>query len=171
MASQIPGGSPAGLSGTIPFPQLGMAKWILAVAVIIATFVALSILRSIYTDLLWFTELGFRGVFYKIIVTRAVLFFTGFLVFAVLCGISAFFAHRATQGPEQIPLPPHIRNAIKKFISWGTVTGIGILSLIFGLVASGQCKCSRVDPRSVSPRTIHVPPIQPGALDNAQTRR
>ena len=138
MTSNFSGESPTGFVGTMPFTQLGRAKWILVVAALILSFVILSILRSIFTDFLWFTELGFRDVFYKIIITRVVLFSVGFAIFAVLGGFCAFFAHKATQGPEQISLPPHIRNVIKKFILWGTVAGIGFLSLIFGLVASGQ---------------------------------
>ena len=113
-------------------------KWGALLVGLILLFVLLSFLRSIYTELLWFDEVGFRGVYLKVLVTRVLLFVGGALVFGIPLGVSLFFANRVSQGPEAIPLPESTRLLLKRLIRWGTVAAAVVLSLVFGTIVSSQ---------------------------------
>ena len=139
MASNTPAdsGLPIDFGGRLPRFG-GATKWVAALIVLIVLFFVLSFLRGIYTDLLWFGELGYRSVYVKILVTRVVLFFAGAMIFAALLGTSLYFANRASRGPEVIPLPPETLAFLRKLVFWGTIAVAGVISLIFGVVAAGR---------------------------------
>ena len=120
--------------------QLGGArlKWGLIIVGLILVFVLLSLLRSIYTDLLWFDGLDYRGVFVKILATRVALFFIGGVAFAIPLGVSLYFANRMSQGPEEVPLPQGARELLKRLIFWGTIAVVIALGAIFGAIAAGK---------------------------------
>ena len=126
------------LTGALPTQLGSRLKWGLVIAALIALVVAISFLRGVYTDWLWFGSLDFRGVYLKVLVTRIVLFAGGAAIFALACGVALYFAHRASQGPEEAPLPPQVRSMLKRLILWGTIVGVGVLSTIFGVIAAGQ---------------------------------
>ena len=128
--------------GAIP-PQLrSRLKWGVVIVGLILLFVLLSLLRSVYTELLWFGELGFRAVYVKILLTRVVLFIIGASIFAVPAGVSLYLANRLSQGPEEIPLPQATRDVLKKLITWGAVGAVVVLSVIFGILAAAQWEVS-----------------------------
>ncbi len=136
------GGDSAGTSDVIA--QLdtasigGWVKWGLVVLGIIIAFLVLNFLKTVYTDWLWFGELGLRGVFTKIIVTRIVLFIVGGVIMAALVGASLYVVNRFSESTEMIAVPPEVRGFIGRLITWGTVAGAAILSLIFGSVAASE---------------------------------
>ena len=116
----------------------GMVKWGLVVLGLILIFVLLNLLKSVYTDLLWFGELGFRSVYTKILVTRILLCIVGALVIAPFLGGSLYFANRFSKGDEVPSMPPEAYELVKKLVLWGTVAAVIILSVIFGVIAAGQ---------------------------------
>ena len=126
------------LTGALPTQLGGRLKWIVIIGALVVLLVALSFLRSVYTDWLWFGSLGFRGVYIKVLVTRLALFAAGGAVFGLACSIAVYYAHRVSRGPEEIPVPPQIQSVLKRLILWGTVVGVGVLSAIFGVIAAGQ---------------------------------
>ena len=139
MATNFPRESDFSLDfSNIPSQIGGRAKWGFLILGLILAFLLLSLLRSVYTDWLWFGEIGFRGVYVKILVTRIVLLVGGAVVFAIPLGISIFFAGRLSSGPEEIPLPQGARGFLKALIRWGTVAAIVVLSLILGTIVAGQ---------------------------------
>ena len=81
---------------------------------------------GIYTDWLWFDDLGFKNVYGKVILTRVVLF----LVFAALGGLVAFAAamlawrNRPKNGPEADPFSPsapyraQIESGVRNLLLW-----------------------------------------------------
>ena len=93
------------LAGSIPAQIREKWKWLLVVAAVVVLFVLLSLLRGFYTDWLWFGELGFRGVYIKVLVTRVALFLAWGGIFGVLAGVSLYFAYRLSAGAEESPLP------------------------------------------------------------------
>lgn len=129
---------PLDFKGAIPAQLGGYIKWGVLIVAIIALFVIATLARSFYTDWLWFGGLGFRSVFIKVLTTRILMFLAGAVVFGIISGVSLYFAHKVSQGPEEIPLPPQIRDVLKRLITWGTVGGAVVLSIIFGVVAAGQ---------------------------------
>ncbi len=69
----------------------------IAIGVLVSLFVLLSALGSlvrVYTDWLWFGEVGYRGVFSTILWTRVVLFLVVGFVLAVIIGANVFLAYR-----------------------------------------------------------------------------
>ena len=126
------------LTGSLPTQLGGRLKWAVAIGALIALVVAISFLRGVYTDWLWFGSLDFRGVYLKVLVTRIALFVGGAIIFAIACSIAVYFAHRVSQGPEETPLPPQVRSMLKRLIFWGTALGVVVLSAIFGVIAAGQ---------------------------------
>ena len=52
-------------------------KWVVLAAGLVLLFVLLTLAKSFYTDWLWFTELGYRSVYLKTLLTRVVLFIVG----------------------------------------------------------------------------------------------
>ena len=97
------------LRGIIPSNPARIVRWGAIIVGLILIFVLLSLLRAIYTDWLWFGELGFRGVYIKVLVTRIVMFVVGALVFGLIAGVSLYFANRVSRGPEELPLPQATR--------------------------------------------------------------
>ena len=65
----------------------GRGKWVILAAAVVILVVLASFARSIYTDFLWYGELGFRGIYIKVLTTRIVLFAAGFVVTAILLGL------------------------------------------------------------------------------------
>ncbi len=69
----------------------------IVIGVLASLFVLLSVLGSlvrVYTNWLWFGEVGFRSVFSTILWTRVVLFLTVGLALAVIIGANVFLAYR-----------------------------------------------------------------------------
>ena len=137
------GGNGAGGDDSAELFQLlgqigGMAKWIAIIVGVVVLFSLVVFARSVYTDLLWFDNLGFRGVFVKALLTRIGLFAAGAAVMAALMGGSLFAAHRLSRGDIALALP----DAVLGFMS-RALRNIGIgatvaLSAIFGSIFAAQ---------------------------------
>ncbi len=119
--------------------QMGtLLKWGAAVGGLVVLYSLVSLLKSVYTDLLWFDALDFRGVYTKILFMRVVLFLIGAAIFAVPMSVSALYAHRLSRGPVTLPLPEETVDVLRKIIGWGAVATVAVLSLIFGGVLSSR---------------------------------
>ena len=126
------------LRGIIPSNPARLIRWGVVIVGLILLFVILSLLRSIYTDWLWFGQLGFRGVYIKVLVTRILLFAVAALIFGGVAGVSLYFANRVSKGPEELPLPQATRDFLRGLIRWGAIAASVLLSVIFGVIAAGQ---------------------------------
>jgi hypothetical protein len=112
--------------------------WVLAAFVLGLLFIILSFARNVYTDWLWFSNLGFNGVFVKIIVTRIILFLVGALVLGAFLGTSVYLANRNSDGPIQLPIPQQAYNFVSRLINWGSGIAIVIISVIFGAILASR---------------------------------
>ena len=65
---------------SLPGGLAGRLKWIILAAILIASIFLISFGRGVFADWLWFGELGFKGIFVKVILTKVILFVTGFVV-------------------------------------------------------------------------------------------
>ena len=119
--------------GTARFLKIGAG-----VLAVVLVFIILSIARGVYTDWLWFDNLGFLNVYTTILTTRIWLFFAGALVLAGLVGTSFYFAHRFSQGPQYLSIPQQSLMLLRRLIVVAMVLLGFIISIIFGLVASGR---------------------------------
>ena len=107
-------------------------KWLLLAAALVSTLVILSILRGLYTDLVWFGELSYSSVYMKILTTKIVLFIIGFSIFAVVCGASLYIAFRWSTGEYVVAVPLQIKNFLSKAFIIASLGVIILLGLLFG---------------------------------------
>ena len=61
-----------------------IGKFAIGIFLIVIFFVGLNFFRGIYTDWLWFDNLGYKGVFLKILTTKLWLFSVAAIAFAII---------------------------------------------------------------------------------------
>ncbi len=123
-----------------PRPQRSRALLATA-AVLVVVFFGLSAFTGVWTDKLWFSSVGFSGVFTKVLGTRVLLF----VVFGALMGgvvaLNVVLAFRSR--PDFRPLPTEAsldryRDAVEPLRKWVVVAIAVLLGLVAGGSASGQ---------------------------------
>ena len=119
--------------------NLRLFIWIGAIVVVlIVLFVVLSVAKGIWTDWLWFDNLGYKSVFTKILGLRIWLFFAGALPVAALLLINLYIAYRCSRGESVLAVPPEFLKLGRLGIIAGACLTTFIMSLVFGFVASGR---------------------------------
>jgi uncharacterized membrane protein (UPF0182 family) len=108
------------------------------IAVVVLIIVILAMVKSIYTDWLWFDQLGALGVFKKILVMRIWLFFAGSLLAAALLLVNLHFAYRFSWGESILPIPPEMLRMGRIAIIAVAILTVFIMSVVFGVVAQGR---------------------------------
>ena len=81
--------------------------------------------RTFYTDWLWFSNLGYEDVLFKVMVAKIILFLIGTVVFLILAAPNLYAAHRATSRMWPFSgkrLSPDKYAIARKLLLW--VTGI-----------------------------------------------
>ena len=120
-------------------PNLGpMVRWGAIAAGVIGILVLLNWFLGIYTDFLWFENIGYRSIYRTILVTRVELFIGGSLLFALIAGINIYLTYRFGRGPQVVPLPDETLRMIRPLALWGAVFVIGVTALIFGGALAGR---------------------------------
>ena len=116
-------------------------KWILLVLGIVLVLFGLNWGRSLYTDWLWFSDLGYQQVFLKVVTTKIYLFLVGGLLFAAIAGGNLYFVFRATRGVgPSLPawgIPPERYPVWRQVLTW---ISVGIVGLIGWSVAGGVAR-------------------------------
>ena len=107
-------------------------KWVLVIVAVILTLVILSVLRGLYTDLVWFGELSYSSVYVKILVTKIVLFIIGFTVFAIVCATSLYIAFRCSTGEYVAAVPLQTKKFLSKAFIIASLAVIAVFGLGFG---------------------------------------
>ena len=119
-------------------PLKSKLKIIIPIAVLVIAFIVLSLLKTIYTDWLWFDSLGYQGIYKKVLFTKIILFIIGLLgTFSLVLG-ALFFANRNTKGVIQSSIPDSLNNLIKKTTSFGIIGVSLILAIIMGAILSSK---------------------------------
>lgn len=118
-------------------------RWlIIAVAVVVALAIVLSGLSGFYVDILWFRELHFSGVFWKIFWSKLVLgLIFGSLFFALLL-VNLVIVRRLTPrfrpfSPEQEAMERY-RVAFEPYAGWIIPGFAALIALFVGVAASAQ---------------------------------
>ncbi len=121
------------------FGQIGtLAKWIAFAAVAAILFAMFLFGRGVYTDWLWFDNLGYRGIFVKVLMTRITLFVAGAVAMAVLAGVSIFAASFISRGRISLPLPDDLLRFMSRALIIISVAAVAVLAVIFGTILSAQ---------------------------------
>jgi len=108
------------------------------IAVVVLIIVILAMAKSIYTDWLWFDQLGVVAVFKKILVMRIWLFFAGALLAAAILLVNLHFAYRFSRGESILPIPPEMLQMARFGIIAAVILTVLIMSVVFGIVAQGR---------------------------------
>ena len=120
-------------------PNMGtLLKWGLVIVGIIALLLVLNVLRSIYTDWLWFNNLGFLDTFKTVLWTRTWMFAVGITVFGVIIVVNLILARRHARGESVLPLPEETIKWLDRLLVGGIILGAIILTVIFGVVAASR---------------------------------
>ncbi len=126
-----------GQIGTPEIPWRGLILWGGGIGLVVGLFVLLFWLLDVYTNFLWFGNLGFEGVYRTILVQRVWLFFTGMLLFAAIASTSILLTYRYGRGPQVTPVPEETLELLRPLTLAGAIFVVVIASLIFGGVAGG----------------------------------
>lgn len=117
-----------------------MARWIVLGGVILGLWVLTAVATNVYTDLLWFQEVGYVSVFLEILSTKVLLFIAGAILFAVILLVNVFLARRfSPQGEDVIPPPSIPMEAVvwlRQLLGLGILAGTALLAIVFGLAAA-----------------------------------
>ena len=120
-------------------PWTGRAiKWGLAGIVIILLFIALSWGRGVFTDWLWFNNLGYLDVFQTILVTRIWLFFAAACLFTLFAVPNIYLVFRLTRNDTPPTLTPQTYQLVRRVLAWLAGIAVVIAALSFGAAAGGR---------------------------------
>ncbi len=120
--------------GSQPQPP---TRWLVIIGSIILLFIVISILRSIYTEWLWFNSLGFSNVYTTILTTKIWLFFGGSFIFLLILLPNLFLARRLSPPSTVIDLFGQGLMVARQILDVGILAVAVFLSIMFGLVSSG----------------------------------
>ena len=110
---------------------------IIAVGLFFA-FLILWWLSTVYTDLLWYGELGYRGVFTKILWMKVWLFIGGTLVTAVALVVNFYFTFRFSRGPSTFRVSDDTIRLLRALLVGAAVITVLVAAPVFGSAASGR---------------------------------
>ena len=110
---------------------------ITAVSLIFA-FLVLWWLRAVYTDLLWYDELGYQGVFTKILVMKIWLFVGGTAVTAAALIVNFYFTFRFSRGPSTLPVTEETMRLLQALLVAAVVITVLTAAPVFGSAAAGR---------------------------------
>jgi uncharacterized membrane protein (UPF0182 family) len=142
-----PRGAGSGAGGRRP-PSLSLGRrrgpLVPTVIVLVVLGFLVSIMASVWTEVLWFDSVGFRGVFVTELTTKVLLFVVGFVLTAAVVASSLVIGYRTR--PIYAPVTPQQQNldqyreAIEPLRRIAMFAIPGILGLLAGTGAAGQWK-------------------------------
>ena len=132
-AEQVPGQSLPGISAV---HLRRVRNWSLALISLLFLFLALWWARTVYTDLLWFDQLGFRGVYSKILLMKLWLFVGGTLVSATALSLTLYLTFRFSLGPSTLAFSADTFRLLGALLIAGAALIVLIASPIFGSQAA-----------------------------------
>ncbi|MBI2846374.1 MAG: UPF0182 family protein [Chloroflexi bacterium] len=136
-----PGGLPPlpfDYRGQQPDPIVPLLRWVLIFGVLLAIYIIFSIGRGIYTEWLWFENVGFQRVYATVLVTKVWLFFAGALLFAAFFVANIYLSIRLSRRAGLPMLPEEFLGMVRRAVNIVFILASIFLSLIFGAVAMGQ---------------------------------
>jgi len=113
-------------------------RWPTIIGTLVFLFIIATIGKGIYTEWLWFGSLGFSNIYTTILTTRLWLFATGAFIFLALLLSNLFLARRLSPASGDNVLIGQGFVVVRRVLDIGILISAIFLSLIFGLVASGQ---------------------------------
>ena len=123
----------------VPPPVRGhTSKVVIIIAIVVALFIALNVLKGIYTEWLWFSSLGYGSIYTTILKAKVLIFFSAAVIFCILFLGNLLLATRLTPGSEAHFWPWDIVRRLQRVSKSSVILGTTLLSLIFGLAAQSN---------------------------------
>ena len=121
------------------FGQIGtLAKWIIFAVIAVVLFSLFVFGRGVYTDWLWFDNLGYRGIFVKVLMTRIILFAIGAVTMAILAGVSVYAASLISRGRITLPLPDDLLSFMSRALTTISAAVVAVLAVLFGTIMAAR---------------------------------
>jgi len=111
------------------------AKWLVVPLVIIILLIFLNVAKGVWTEWLWFSNLGFGSVYGTILTTKVATFFGAAIVFFLLLTGSILLARRLGPSADIPYLPAEALQNLRRASILVIVVGALLLAVIFGSVA------------------------------------
>jgi len=128
------------LTNATPAPQRRVSPLSVALGILAAIAFALLSAAGVYTDWLWFRQLGFEGVFTTQILAQIGAFLAGFVTLAVIVGVALGFAWKTR--PVYIRMPEESPFAVYQQMIEGlrrvVMVGLPVVLGIFGGLIVGR---------------------------------
>ncbi|MFW6149957.1 MAG: UPF0182 family protein, partial [Chloroflexota bacterium] len=116
----------------------GMRRFFIILGSLVVLFILVGVGQNIYTDWLWFDNLGYESVYLTVLKTRVAVFLIAAALFGALFLGNLMLATRLVpKGGTQI-WPWAIVKRLQQASKVGVIVATVFLSLIFGLVAQGN---------------------------------
>ena len=107
-------------------------KWLVIAVLGILTMVGLTWLRGVYTNWLWFSELGFEEVYTKILITKIWLFLVSVGAFLIVVTPNIWLVFRKTSDYVPPNLTKEAYGFIRKILGWVSALAVAFACLVFG---------------------------------------
>jgi uncharacterized membrane protein (UPF0182 family) len=125
--------------GVVKKHRMGCAGRILiALSVVLVLFILVNISKSIYTEILWFSSLGYEPVYLTILGTKLALFFCTALFFFIFIFGNTSLAMRLSPKLSEGSLPWNIARISEKASSLSIIIIAAVISIIFGIIAQSN---------------------------------
>ena len=130
------------MATTVRIPYARRRWPVVAIAVVVAAFILLSILSNLYIDVLWYREVHLSPVFWTRIWAQAGLASAFFITFFALLLVNLYVTRRLA--PRVVALTPEqeiverFRENVEPYLRWAIPLGAAVLSLFVGLAASSH---------------------------------
>tara|TARA_A100001037_G_scaffold306834_1_gene356661 strand:- start:46972 stop:49761 length:2790 start_codon:yes stop_codon:yes gene_type:complete len=98
----------------------------------------LNYIRAVYTDYLWYEQLGFQSVLLKTVFAKITLIFLGGFIASSILGINIYYANKISKGPVQFDSDGSILKLYKKITFWIYLVIILLFGLFSGFVLSSS---------------------------------
>ena len=127
---------------TPQIPRIPILRWAIPIGVIVGLWILVAVSAGIFTDWLWFSDLGYLSVYTTILSTRVILFVVGFVIFLAIFSVNVYLA--AKYSPKEaapqatMNIPAEALAWARRLVTVGIAAGAVLLALVFGAAASGQ---------------------------------
>ncbi|MBI4197642.1 MAG: UPF0182 family protein [Chloroflexi bacterium] len=134
---------PFGEPGSAPVlllpPNAGsLLKWGLVFLLLVLALFLLNFARNVYTDWLWFSNLGFLEVFKTVLWAKVGLFLAGAALFGFLIAVNLWIVRRTSRGESTLPLPTDTLRLLDRLLLASILLGALLISILFGVSAAGK---------------------------------
>ena len=100
--------------------------------------IILSYSIGIYTNFLWFGNLGFSGVYKTILLTKLWLFGLGFLIVLAIGMGNLLLTYKYGRGTQIVPLADETLILVRPLVRYGSIILIFVASIVFAVGLSSQ---------------------------------